>query len=62
MSTSQNGVDIQETNLNSGLVSFGISHRLSEKASLLLNLGAGLTTDSPDFQLQVTVPFYFSFL
>ncbi|GAL19341.1 hypothetical protein JCM19235_697 [Vibrio maritimus] len=38
---------------------FGINHRLNERSSLNISAQAGLTEDTPDFQLTLRVPYYF---
>jgi hypothetical protein len=58
--TKQNGVTVPgslRTQLGTLLV--GYSHRLDDRRSLNVSLGAGLTQDAPDLSLTVRMPFSF---
>ncbi|MEK6550883.1 MAG: hypothetical protein AABZ50_04500 [Pseudomonadota bacterium] len=44
---------------NSATFNFGLTHALSDRASMVTNLGIGLTPDAPDLQLTIKFPYSF---
>ncbi|RLA85068.1 MAG: hypothetical protein DRG31_03920 [Deltaproteobacteria bacterium] len=54
--TEQNGKEDPETYMNVASVNFGLNYSLSKTAGLNINVGIGLTEDSPDFEVTVSVP------
>lgn len=56
-----NGVRSVETDLILGSLVFGGTYAVSDRVSVNLSLGIGLTPDSPDMEVSVRVPFRFSF-
>jgi hypothetical protein len=54
-------VEIPGSDANDGRIILGTSIALSPMTSLLVSAGAGLTEQSPDFQVSVSVPMRFSF-
>lgn len=58
--TKQNG-EVQPTSVRTqlGTLLLGYSYRLSDRRSLNVSVGAGLTRDTPDLQLTVRVPMTF---
>lgn len=55
-STEVNGSKLDGTNINDARLSLGASIGLSDKTVLVVTAQAGLTEDSPDFVLNVSVP------
>lgn len=43
----------------SGVLNFGVTHAFSDKRSMIVNVGLGVTTDSPDITIGVKFPFSF---
>jgi hypothetical protein len=58
--TTQNGIELPESELNAASLFVGASYSISRYFSLYGSVGVGLTNDSPDFQFQFTVPITFS--
>jgi len=54
------GNDIADSKLISASLSLGVNYRVSQKYSILGVLNVGLTDDTPDFQVQVNIPFNFN--
>jgi len=44
---------------NAATFNFGVTYALSDKSTLITNLGIGLTPDSPDFTLNLRIPYTF---
>jgi hypothetical protein len=59
-STQQNGVKIPDSNLNAASLFLGASYRFGRHGTVYANVGLGLTEDTPDFQVQLNLPFTFS--
>lgn len=59
-STSQNGVTQPGTSFNDARLTIGTSIGLSSKISLLASASIGLTEESPDFQVTVSLPMTFT--
>jgi hypothetical protein len=60
--TTLNNVDVPGSSLTTGTFSLGLSHVMSEDISLDVGIGLGLTEDSPDFQVNFSLPVRFSVL
>jgi hypothetical protein len=54
--TQSNGSSIIGSDLNSARLFLGGSYRMSQLATVNLNLGLGITEDAPDYTLEVSVP------
>jgi hypothetical protein len=59
--TKQNGVEVVGSDATVAGLTIGGFYTISEKVSLTLSLGLGLTEDSPDVTLRLRVPLYFNF-
>ena len=59
LQTKQNGVKIRESEANSSSFLVGTSFRLNKRYSLSINVGIGLTDDSPDYQIHFGLPVSF---
>ncbi len=55
--TKQNGSKVVNSDVNVGTVYIGISHVVTERASVSVSVGIGLTKDAPDVTLELRVPF-----
>lgn len=53
------GEEISDSKLISASLSLGVNYRVSPKYSLLGVINVGLTDDTPDFQVQLNIPFNF---
>ena len=60
--TKINGIKINGSDMTTSIFSIGLSTAKGNSESVDIDLGIGLTSDSPDFQLTVSFPFTFSFL
>jgi len=58
--TSQEGIEIDGTNLNDARLVLGTAVGVGQNASLTFNAAAGLTDESPDFIFTVALPISFS--
>ena len=58
--TKINGVKINGTNITTSTFAIGLSKANGDSHAVDIDLGIGLTSDSPDFQLTVSMPFNFS--
>lgn len=58
-STRLNGITVPNSYLSVGTLTIGVNYALSRDATLVTNLGVGLTADAPDVQLDVQVPVLF---
>lgn len=58
-STSINGKNQPGTSFNSGLLTLGTSLYITPKHVLLVTVGAGVTNESPDFSLTISLPSLF---
>lgn len=54
--TKQNGTKVVNSDVNVGSVYLGISHVVSEKASVNISVGIGLTKDAPDVTVELRIP------
>lgn len=59
LSTKANGKKVADTTLNSAVMRIGAGWSLTPKMSLNVNVATGLTSDSPDFILEVRLPILF---
>lgn len=59
--TKINGQKINGTNITTSTFAIGLSKAKGDSNAIDIDLGIGLTSDSPDFQLTVSLPFNFSF-
>ncbi len=57
--TRQNGQRIAGTSFNSGLLLLGTALSLNPTTTLLVTAGIGITKESPDFQLAISLPLTF---
>ncbi|MFH1148042.1 MAG: transporter [Pseudomonadota bacterium] len=53
----QNGVHLQGTDLNAGSFSIGATYAVSDRLSIDVSTGIGLTKDSNDMTLQIRIPY-----
>jgi len=60
--TKINGQKIKGSDMTTSIFTIGLSTSKAESYAVDIDLGIGLTSDSPDFQLTVSFPFNFSFL
>lgn len=60
METEIEGQQINGSYLTTSIFSIGLSNARSDHSAIDVDLGIGLTRDSPDFQLTVSYPFTFS--
>lgn len=54
--TRQNGEDVPGTDLNVATLNFGISYVLSQRTSVNITVGVGLTHYAPDVTVEITIP------
>ena len=59
--TKQNGVKIVGSDATIADLTIGGFYTITERVSLTLSLGIGLTEDSPDVALRMRLPFFFNF-
>lgn len=59
METEIEGQEIKGSYLTTSTLAFGLSKAQSDRFAIDVDLGVGLTSDSPDFQLTVSFPFNF---
>ncbi|MET3105668.1 hypothetical protein AAKU58_000481 [Oxalobacteraceae bacterium GrIS 1.18] len=52
-----NGNSATTATQTQGIVSFGLGYRVSPKTTINTSLGLGLTSNSPNFTLDITIPF-----
>lgn len=57
--TTVSGIEIPDSKLISASLSLGVNYRVSQRYSLFGSLNVGLTEDTPDFQVQLNLPFNF---
>lgn len=59
--TIQNGMHLQGTNLNAGSLSIGATYAISDRSSIDISTGIGLTKDANDMTLQLRIPYSMDF-
>lgn len=57
--TTVEGEDLSDSELVSASLAMGVNYRLSPKCSIFGVVNVGLTDDTPDFQVQLNIPFTF---
>lgn len=55
----ENWTSVPGSDANAATFNIGLTHALSERASMVMNLGIGLTPDAPDLQLSLKFPYSF---
>lgn len=59
--TTVNNMDVPGSSLTTATFTFGVSYVMRKNISMDFSVGVGLTEDSPDFQVNLSVPIRFSY-
>ena len=54
-------MDVPGSSLTTATFTFGVSYVMRKNLSMDFSVGVGLTEDSPDFQVNLSIPIRFSF-
>jgi opacity protein-like surface antigen len=57
--TEQNGKELADTDFNVASVNFGVNHAITERVSVSVSVGVGLTNDAADTTVEIRLPIRF---